>query len=115
MIEIKLDLIGNELKDGTEQTKRFRQFIGQDKWTSEQIKKWLDECIDKNSGAHDQDLIFSLRKRLGFEVHYEIRQSRTLYDYNMLSEILPTRFLNILKSDLPNDIFVNIKGTNHER
>jgi len=78
MIEIKdiLNLIGNELKDGTEQTKRFRQFIEQDKWTSEQIKKWLDECINKSSGAHDpynrafQDLVVSIGKRLGFEIHY---------------------------------------------
>jgi len=78
MIEIKdiLNLIGNELKDGTEQTKRFREFIEQDKWSSEQIKKWLDECINKSSGAHDpynrafQDLVVSLGKRLGFEVQY---------------------------------------------
>lgn len=78
MIEIKdiLNLIGNELKDGIEQTKRFREFIEKDKWASEQIKKWLDECINKSSGAHDpynrafQDLVISLGKRLGFEVQY---------------------------------------------
>ncbi|OFV68859.1 MAG: hypothetical protein SCAL_000535 [Candidatus Syntrophoarchaeum caldarius] len=75
MIEIKdvLNLLGKELKDNTEQAKRFREFIVEDKWTSEQIKKWLDECINKSSGAHDpynrafQDLVVSLGRRLGFE------------------------------------------------
>ncbi|MCP2518989.1 hypothetical protein NLD30_00910 [SCandidatus Aminicenantes bacterium Aminicenantia_JdfR_composite] len=78
MIEIKdiLHLIGNELKDGAEQAERFREFIEQDKWSSEQIKGWLDECINKSSGAHDpynrafQDLAISLGKRLGFEIEY---------------------------------------------
>lgn len=78
MIEIKdiLNLIGNELKDGTDQAKRFREFIEQDKWSSEQIKKWLDECINKSSGPHDpynrafQDLVVSLGERLGFEIQY---------------------------------------------
>lgn len=78
MIEIRdvLNLLGKELKDNTEQAKRFREFIEQDKWTSEQIKKWLDECINKSSGAHDpynrafQDLVVSLGKRLGFEILY---------------------------------------------
>lgn len=78
MIEIKdvLNLIGNELKDGKETTKRFREFIEQSKWSSEQIKNWLDECISNCSGPHDpynrafQDIIISLGKKLGFEIKY---------------------------------------------
>ena len=78
MIEIKdiLDLLGNELKDGGEQSKRFRKLINQDKWPTEQIKTWLDECIKLSSGAHDpynrayQDLVISLGKRLGFTIEY---------------------------------------------
>lgn len=78
MLEIKdvLNLLGKELKDGSEQVGRFREFVEQEKWTMEQIKKWLDECITNSSGAHDpynrafQDLVISLGKRLGFEVQY---------------------------------------------
>lgn len=78
MIEIKdiLNLLGGELKDDTEQAKRFREFIEQEKWTTEQIEKWLNECINKSSGAHDpynrafQDLVVALGKRLGFEIEY---------------------------------------------
>jgi len=78
MIEIKdiLNLLGGELKDDTEQAKRFREFIEQEKWTTEQIEKWLNECINERSGAHDpynrafQDLVVSLGKRLGFEIEY---------------------------------------------
>ncbi len=78
MIEIKdiLNLLGGELKDDTEYAKRFREFIEQEKWPNEQIKKWLDECITNSSGAHDpynrafQDLVISLGKRLGFEIEY---------------------------------------------
>lgn len=77
-MEIKdvLNLLGKELKDGSEQAKRFREFIEQDKWTTEQIKKWLDECISSSSGAHDpynrafQDLVTSLGKKLGFKIEY---------------------------------------------
>ena len=78
MIEVKdiLHLLGNELKDGTEQVERFREFIEKEKWPTEQIKRWLDECISGSKGAHDpynrafQDLIVSLGKRLGFEIQY---------------------------------------------
>lgn len=78
MIEIKdiLNLLPDEkLKDGSEQSKKFREFIEQ-KWTTEQTRKWLNECVTKSSGAHDpynrafQDLIISLGKRLGFEIEY---------------------------------------------
>lgn len=78
MIEIKdvLNLLGKELKDDSEQSKRFREFIEQDKWVTEQIKKWLDECINSSSGAHDpynrafQDLVISLGRKLGFNIEY---------------------------------------------
>lgn len=78
MIEIKdvLHLLGDQLKDGTEQVDRFRKFIEKEKWSTEQIKKWLDECINESKGAHDyynrafQDLVVSLGKRLGFEIQY---------------------------------------------
>ncbi len=78
MVEIKdvLNLLGKELKDDNEQAKRFREFIEQDKWTTEQIKKWLDECINSSSGAHDpynrafQDLVISLGKKLEFKIEY---------------------------------------------
>lgn len=78
MLEIKdiLNLIGNELKDSSEQTKRFREFIEQDKWDIKQIKKWLDECINNSSGSNDpynrafQDLIVSIGRRLGFNIQY---------------------------------------------
>ncbi len=78
MIEIKdiLNLLGNELKDESSQSRRFREFIEQEKWTSEQIKEWLTECINRSSGPHDpynrafQDLVVSLGKRLGFSIKY---------------------------------------------
>jgi hypothetical protein len=78
MLEIKdvLNLLGKELKDDSEQVGRFREFVEQEKWTTEQIKKWLDECINGSSGAHDpynrafQDLVVSSGKRLGFKIHY---------------------------------------------
>jgi len=78
MIEIKdvLNLLGRELKDEGEQAKRFREFIEQEKWETEQIKKWLDECIANSSGPHDpynrafQDLIISMGKRFGFGICY---------------------------------------------
>lgn len=78
MIEIKdvLHLLGDELKDGTDQVNRFREFIEKEKWPTEQIKKWLDECINESKGPHDpynrafQDLVVSLGKRLGFEIQY---------------------------------------------
>jgi hypothetical protein len=78
MIEIKdvLNLLGKELRDESEQAKKFREFIEQEKWTTEQIKKWLDECINNSSGAHDpynrafQDLIVSLGKKFDFEIQY---------------------------------------------
>ncbi|HDN83749.1 MAG TPA: hypothetical protein ENG50_05240 [Candidatus Altiarchaeales archaeon] len=78
MIEIKdiLHLLGGKLKDETEQVNRFREFIEKEKWSTKQIKKWLDECISESKGAHDpynrafQDLIVSLGKRLEFEIQY---------------------------------------------
>ena len=78
MLEIKdvLNLLGKELKDDSEQAKRFREFVEKEKWTNEQIRKWLDECIANSSGAHDpynrafQDLVISLGKRFGFEIQY---------------------------------------------
>ena len=78
MMEMKdvLNLLGQELKDGSEQAKRLREFVEQEKWTTEEIRKWLDECIDNSSGAHDpynrafQDLVISLGRRFGFEIHY---------------------------------------------
>jgi hypothetical protein len=78
MIEINdvLNLIGRELKDNSEESKRFREFIENDKWTTEQINKWLTECISKGSGPHDpynrafQDLIVSIGKKIGFEISY---------------------------------------------
>jgi len=78
MIEIKdvLNLLGRELKDDGEQAKRFREFIEQEKWETEQIKKWLGECIVNSSGPHDphnrafQDLVISMGKRFGFGICY---------------------------------------------
>jgi hypothetical protein len=78
MIEMNdvLNLIGRELKDNNETSKRFREFIEQEKWTIDYFKKWLDECINKSSGAHDpynrvfQDLVTSLGKKIGFEIEY---------------------------------------------
>ena len=45
MLEIKdvLNLLGKELKDGSEQAERFREFVEQEKWTTEQIRKWNTE------------------------------------------------------------------------
>jgi len=78
MIEMKdiLNLLGSALKDDSEQTRRFREFIEQEKWSTEQIKEWLNECVEHSSGSHDpynrafQDLIVSLGRRLGFEIQY---------------------------------------------
>lgn len=46
-------MLGDELKDDTEQAKRFREFIEKEKWTTEQVKKWLDECVKNSKGAQD--------------------------------------------------------------
>lgn len=78
MVEIKdvLNLLGNELKDEGEEQKRFRDFIEQEKWTTEQLKAWIDKCITESSGAQDphnrafQDLVVSLGKKIGFEIEY---------------------------------------------
>lgn len=78
MVEIKdvLNLLGNELRDSSAEATRFRQFIEKENWSTEQIKKWIEECVTNNSGAHDpynrafQDLIVSLGKRIGFEIEY---------------------------------------------
>lgn len=72
-----LGLLGNELKDSNEKPKIFRKFIEQEKWDTEQIEKWLNDCINNNSDDKIfkrtcnfafQDLVISLGKRLGFEI-----------------------------------------------
>jgi hypothetical protein len=78
MAEIKdvLNLLGNELKDGSEEQKRFRDFIEQDKWNTEQLEAWTKECISDSAGGQDphnrafQDLIVSLGKKFGFGIEY---------------------------------------------
>jgi len=78
MIEVIdiLNLLGKELKDDTEQRSRLWEFIEKDKWTTQQIRAWMDECVAKSSGAHDpynrvfQDLVVSVGKRLGFHIEY---------------------------------------------
>lgn len=78
MVELKdvLNLLGNQLKDEGSEAIRFREFIEKDNWTTEQIKKWIEECVANNSGSHDpynrafQDLIVSLGKRIGFDIEY---------------------------------------------
>jgi len=78
MLEIKdvLNLIGGELKDDTEAVARFREFIEKEKWTTDILGKWLNECVEGGSGAHDpynrvfQDIIISIGKRLGFNIEY---------------------------------------------
>lgn len=71
-----LNLLGNELKDGSEEQRRFRSFIEQEKWSTEQLRAWLDECIKNSAGGQDphnrafQDLVVSLGKKLGFEIEY---------------------------------------------
>ena len=70
MIEIKdiLLLLGGELKEGTEHVNRFREFLEKEKWSTDQVRRWLDECIKESQGAHSpynrafQDLIVSLGK-----------------------------------------------------
>ena len=71
-----LNLIGGELKDDEDSSKRFRNFISQDKWETDQYEEWLRECIYKGKGPHDpynrafQDLIVTLGMKLGFNVEY---------------------------------------------
>ena len=71
-----LNLIGGELKDASEPTKRFRDFISLEKWDIEQYKEWLEECTKAGKGAQDpvhrafQDLIVTLGKKIGFEIEY---------------------------------------------
>ena len=70
-----LDLV-EPLGDDTEGSRKFRRHIGSQERTTEEIKNWLNECIEKSSGAHDpynrafQDLVVSLGRRLGFEINY---------------------------------------------
>ena len=81
MLEIRdvLDLLGKELKDSGDEPGRFRQFIEQEKWGTEQVEKWLNECINTSSSDNQykraynlafQDIIISLGQRLGFDVEY---------------------------------------------
>jgi hypothetical protein len=78
-IEDVLMLLGVPLSDADEQAKtRFRRYIAQAKWGSDDYRAWIDECIKK--GGRDsasrvyycalQDIVVSLGKRLGLEVEY---------------------------------------------
>ena len=40
-----------EIRDDSEFSKRFRDFVAQDKWGIDQYKAWLDECISKGKGS----------------------------------------------------------------
>ena len=77
-----LNLIGGELKDDIDATSRFRNFISQEKWETDQYKEWLDECIKEGKGSHDpynrafQDLVVTVGRKLGFDVKYGKYQVR---------------------------------------
>lgn len=70
-----LNLISNELKDDSAESRRFREFLEEDR-SIEEIKIWLQECISNCSGPHDpynrafQDLVISIGKKLGFKIKY---------------------------------------------
>lgn len=78
-IEDVLMLIGEPLSDKSEEAKaRFRRYIAQAKWTPDNCRSWLDECVEKGGKDSDarvyynalQDIIISLGNRLGLEVEY---------------------------------------------
>lgn len=71
-----LNLVGGDLKDDSDSTEKFREFICLEKWGINQYKEWLDECIQSGKGAQDplhralQDLVVTLGKKIGFEIEY---------------------------------------------
>lgn len=84
-----LSLAGEELKDNSRTSERYRNFISQDKWETDDYKDWLDECIREGKGAHDpynrafQDLCVILGKKLGFKTmfgKYQAQKGEVAYD-----------------------------------
>jgi hypothetical protein len=78
-IEDALMLIGEPLADKNEEAKtRFRIYIAQTKWSPDDYRAWIVECIEK--GGRDaearvyynalQDIVVSLGTRLGLKVEY---------------------------------------------
>ena len=71
-----LHLLRDEVKNETGQAERFRELIEKQKWPTEQIRKWLDECLNESKSADDaysrafRNMVVSLGRRLGFEVQY---------------------------------------------
>lgn len=73
-----LALIGGPGLDDTrtEGRQRFRQFLCQPKWSPEDLRAWIDECMEMANRARSeyyyalQDLVVSIGMHLGFEVEF---------------------------------------------
>ncbi len=74
-----LMLLGEPLSDKNEEAQaRFRRYIAQTKWTPDDYRAWLAECMEKGGRDSDarvyynalQDIVVSLGSRLGLEVEY---------------------------------------------
>jgi hypothetical protein len=73
-----LSLLGEQcLHDRYQDSKtRFRRFISQPKFTPQDFKPWIDECLEKGSSARPayfyafQDMVVSIGAHLGMSVEY---------------------------------------------
>jgi hypothetical protein len=73
-----LALIGGPgLDDSSKEARqRFRQFLCQPKWSPDDLRGWIDECMEMASRARSdyyfalQDLVVSIGTHLGFEVEF---------------------------------------------
>lgn len=68
-------LLKDELKDGNQASKTFRDFITQESWGYTNFKAWIDEAIEKGYHRHLQDLVVVLGNHLGLEIEFGHYQS----------------------------------------
>jgi hypothetical protein len=61
-----LRLLCGELKDDADSSKRFREFILEEKWKLSDLDGWIKQAILKKFDKEFQDIVVALGKRVGF-------------------------------------------------
>lgn len=83
MVELTLDRIvslAGDWNDDSRASEQFREIIGDEQTTTEEIEAYLHEAIEGTEQHHNQalqDLVNNIGRRLGFEVEYGVYQGRT--------------------------------------